>query len=256
MLSQTLGGEYEVQLPRGDVRFLTPEDFATIDLADEGAASPELKDIMDAAIDNVLSTPEFAGVTLPEGEDKLAYINSLDNAQLIDAVETEFNTLSETYLKEQADLQANREKMNAVADKIKSAQTDIAATSGVVPTGNNDEDLMNTPKEAAKKDAGILFTSSTSASVDYEKVLAPNVTRYNEFINKVKTFKNKNIKAIVVTQKQEAALGLAGLGELSFREGNFDTALLNDPIDGFIGLVFVEDKKGERQFIHTIHDCN
>lgn len=251
VLSQTLGGEYEVQLPRGDVRFLTPEDFATIDLADEGAESPELKDIMDAAIDNVLSTPEFAGVTLPEGEDKLAYINSLDNAQLIDAVETEFNTLSETYLKEQADLQANREKMNAVADKIKSAQTDIAATSGVVPTGNNDEDLMNTPspKETPKKDASILFTSSTSASVDWEKTLAPNITRYNEFINKVKTFKNKNIKAIVVTQKQEAALGLAGLGELSFREGNFDTALLNDPIYGFIGLVFVEDKKGERQFI-------
>ena len=250
VLSQTLGGEFEVQLPRGNVSFLTPEDFATIDLADEGAASPELRDIMEAAIDNVLSSPEFAGVTIPEGEDKLTAINSLSNAQLIDAVETEFNALSETYLKEQADLQANREKMNAVADKIKSAQTDIAATSGVVPTGNNDEDLMNTPKETPKKDAGILFTSSTSASVDWEKVLAPNVTRYNEFINKVKTFKNnKNIKAIVVTQKQEAALGLAGLGELSFREGNFDTALLNDPIYGFIGLVFVEDKKGERQFV-------
>jgi hypothetical protein len=250
VLSQTLGGEFEVQLPRGNVSFLTPEDFATLDLADEGAASPELRDIMEAAIDNVLSTSEFAGVTLPEGEDKLASLNSLNNAQLIDAVETEFNALSETYLKEQADLQANREKMNAVADKIKSAQTDIAATSGVVPTGNNDEDLMNTPKETPKKDAGILFTSSTSASVDWEKVLAPNVTRYNEFINKVKTFKNnKNIKAIVVTQKQEAALGLAGLGELSFREGNFDTDLLNDPIEGFIGLVFVEDKKGERQFV-------
>jgi hypothetical protein len=252
VLSQTLGGEFEVQLPRGNVSFLTPEDFETLDLADEGVESPELKDIMDAAIDNVLSTPEFAGVTLPEGEDKLASLNSLNNAQLIDAVETEFNALSETYLKEQADLQANREKMNAVADKIKSAQTDIAATSGVVPTGNNDEDLMNSPspKETPKKDAGILFTSSTSASIDWEKVLAPNVTRYNEFINKVKTFKNnKNIKAIVVTQKQEAALGLAGLGELSFREGNFDTDLLNDPVYGFIGLVFVEDKKGERQFV-------
>jgi len=142
--------------------------------------------------------------------------------------------------------------MNAVADKIKSAQTDLAATAGVVPTGNNEEDLMNTPspKETPKKDAGILFRSSTSASVDWEKTLAPNITRYNEFINKVKEFKNKkNIKAIVVTQKQEAALGLAGLGELSFREGNFDTDLLNDPIYGFIGLVFVEDKKGERQFV-------
>ncbi len=255
VLSQTLGGEFEVQLPKGNVSFLTPEQFKTLDLAEEGTESPELRDIMEAAIDNVLAKPEFADITIPENElDKLGYVNSLNNATLIDAIEDEFNGLAEDYLKEQADLQANREKMNEVADKIKSAQTDLAATSGVVPTGNNEQDLMNTPKETLKetpkKDASILFTSSTSASVDWEKTLAPNITRYNEFINKVKTFKNsKNIKAIVVTQKQEAALGLAGLGELSFREGNFDTSLLNDPIEGFIGLVFVEDKKGERQFV-------
>lgn len=251
VLSQTLGGEFEVQLPKGNVSFLTPEQFKTLDLAEEGTESPDLKDIMDAAIDNVLAKPEFADITIPENElDKLGYVNSLNNATLIDAIENEFNGLAEDYLKEQADLQANREKMNQVADKIKSAQTDLAATSGTVPTGNNEQDLMNTPRETPKKDASILFTSSSSASIDWEKVLAPNVTRYNEFINKVKTFKNsKNIKAIVVTQKQEAALGLAGLGELSFREGNFDTDLLNDPIEGFIGLVFVEDKKGQRQFI-------
>jgi hypothetical protein len=251
VLSQTLGGEFEVQLPKGNVSFLTPEQFKTLDLAEEGTESPELRDIMEAAIDNVLAKPEFADITIPENEiDKLGYVNSLNNATLIDAIEDEFNGLAEDYLKEQADLQANREKMNDVADKIKSAQTDLAATSGVVPTGNNEQDLMNTPKETPKKDASILFTSSTSASIDWEKTLAPNITRYNEFINKVKTFKNsKNIKAIVVTQKQEAALGLSGLGELSFREGNFDTSLLNDPIEGFIGLVFVEDKKGERQFV-------
>ena len=250
VLSQTLGGELEVQLPRGNVSFLSPEQFKTLNLAEEGAESPELRDIMDSAIDNVLSKPEFADIVVPEGEDKLDYINSLNNAALTDAIEAEFSVNAEDYLKQQADLQANREKMNTAADKIKSAQTDLAATSGVVPTGSNDEDLMNTPKESPKKDAGILFTSSSSASIDWNKTLAPNVTRYNEFINKVKDFKNrKNIKAIVVSQKQEAALGLSGLGALSFREGNFDTDLLNDPIEGFIGLVFVEDKKGERQFI-------
>jgi predicted NAD-dependent protein-ADP-ribosyltransferase YbiA (DUF1768 family) len=250
VLSQTLGGELEVQLPRGNVSFLSPEQFKKLNLAEEGAESPELRDIMDSAIDNVLSKPEFADIVVPEGEDKLEYINSLNNAALTDAIEAEFSVNAEDYLKQQADLQANRNKMSAAADKIKSAQTDIAATSGVVPTGSNDEDLMNTPKESPKKDAGILFTSSSSASIDWNKTLAPNVTRYNEFINKVKDFKNrKNIKAIVVSQKQEAALGLSGLGELSFREGNFDTSLLNDPVEGFIGLVFVEDKKGERQFI-------
>lgn len=250
VLSQTLGGELEVQLPRGNVSFLTPEQFKTLDIAEDDYQSPELKDIMDSAIDDVLAKPEFAGITVPEGEDKLDYINSLSDSALIDAVEKEFDVRAEEYLKEQANLQANRDKMNAAADKIKSAQTDIAATAGGVPTGNNEQDLMNTPKESPKKDAGILFTSSTSASIDWNKTLSPNVTRYNEFINKAKDFKNrKNIKVIVVTQKQEAALGLSGLGELSFREGNFDTSLLNDPIEGFIGLVFVEDKKGERQFI-------
>jgi hypothetical protein len=252
VLSQTLGGELEVQMPTGNITFLSPEQFKNLNLAEEGAESPELRDIMDSTIDNVLSKPEFAGIVVPEEEDKLNYINSLNNAALIDAIEAEFSVRAEDYLKQQADLQANRNKMSAAADKIKSAQTDLAATSGVVPTGMNDEDLMNTPssKETPKKDASILFTSSSSASIDWSKTLAPNVTRYNEFINKVKDFKNrKNIKAIIVSQKQEAALGLSGLGALSFREGNFDTDLLNDPIEGFIGLVFVEDKKGERQFI-------
>jgi hypothetical protein len=250
VLSQTLGGEYEVQLPQGNVSFLTTEDFATIDLADEGTESPELRDIMDASIDEILSKPEFKDITIPEGEDKLAYINSLNNAQLIDAIESDFNVRAEDYLKQQADLQANRDKMNEAANQIKSAQTDLSSTAGVVPTGNNDEDSMNVSKESAKKSADILFTSSSSASMDLNKTLAPNVTRYNEFINKVRDFKNrKNIKTIIVSQKQEAALGLAGLGELSFREGNFDTELLNDPIEGFIGAVFIEDKKGERQFI-------
>ena len=250
VLSQTLGGEFEVQLPRGNVSFLTPDQFKTLDIAEDDYQSPELKDIMESAIDDVLSKPEFADIAVPEGEDKLDYVNSLNNPTLINAVEKEFDVRAEEYLKEQANLQANREKMNAVADKIKSAQADLAATSGTIPTGNNEQDLMNTPKESPRKDASILFRSSTSASFDWEKTLAPNVTRYNEFINKAKDFKNKkNIKVIVVTQKQEAALGLAGLGELSFREGNFDTSLLNDPIEGFIGLVFVEDKKGERQFV-------
>ncbi len=250
VLSQTLTGELEVQLPKGNVTFMTPEQFKTLDIAEDDYQSPELKDIMESAIDEVLSKPEFADITIPELEDKLDYVNSLNNPALTDAIETEFNVRAEEYLKQQADLQANREKMNAVANSIKSAQTDLAATAGAVPTGNNEEDLMNTPKESPKKDASILFTSSSSASMDWNKTLAPNVTRYNEFVNKVKEFKNrKNIKVITVTQKQEAALGLSGLGELSFREGNFDTSLLNDPVEGFIGLVFVEDKKGERQFI-------
>ena len=250
VLSQTLTGELEVQLPKGNVTFMTPEQFKTLDIAEDDYQSPELKDIMESAIDEVLSKPEFADITIPDLEDKLNYVNSLNNAALTDAIETEFNVRAEEYLKQQADLQANREKMNAVAASIKSAQIDLAATAGVVPTGNNEEDLMNTPKESPKKDASILFTSSSSASMDWNKTLAPNVTRYNEFVNKVKDFKNrKNIKVITVTQKQEAALGLSGLGELSFREGNFDTSLLNDPVEGFIGLVFVEDKKGERQFI-------
>ncbi len=34
VLSQTLGGEFEVQLPRGNVSFLTPDQFKTLDIAE------------------------------------------------------------------------------------------------------------------------------------------------------------------------------------------------------------------------------
>ena len=255
VLSQTLGGEFEVKLPNGDVKFLSPEQFKAYEISDEDNTSEELKSIMDKAISTVLGKSKFADITVPEGVDPLEHINSLGNKDLIDAVAKEFKKNSEDFLKQQADAQARRDRMNQYADQLRKTQEAAQVNSGNVATGSNNEDLASIPFEEFKKALDRLFTSTTSDSITWAaeegRTLAPHVVRYNEFINKVKTFKNrKNIKVMLVTPNQEDALGLTGLAEMSFRAGNMDVATVNDPKIGFIGAVFIQtDKKGVRSFV-------
>ena len=255
VLSQTLGGEYEVKLPNGDVQFLSPEQFKEYQISDIDNSSDELKSVMDNAINSVLKKKAFNDIVVPEGEDPLEYINSLDNKDLTDAVVAEFKKNAAEFVKKQADVQARREKMNQYAEQLKKTQEAIQKNSGTVPTGSNIIDLANTVKEEMRKAANRLFTATISDSIDWAakegRTLAPHVTRFNEFINNVRNFKNrKNIKVMLVTPNQEAALGLTGLAEMSFRAGNLDVSQVNDPKIGFVGAVFISiDKKGNREFV-------
>jgi hypothetical protein len=255
VLSQTLGGEYEVKLPSGDIQFLSPEQFKEYQISDIDNSSDELKSIMDDAISSVLKKKAFNDIVIPEGEDPLDYINSLDNKDLTDAIAAEFKKNAADFIKKQADGQARREKMNQYAEQLKKTQEAIQKNSGTVPTGSNVIDLANTVKEEMRKAANRLFTATISDSIDWAakegRTLAPHVTRFNEFINNVRNFKNrKNIKVMLVTPNQEAALGLTGLAEMSFKAGNLDVSAVNDPKIGFVGAVFISiDKKGNREFV-------
>ena len=255
VLSQTLGGEFEVKLPNGDVKFLSPEQFKAYEISDTDNSSEELKSILDSAINTVLGKSKFADITVPEGEDPLGYVNSLGNKDLIDAISKEFNKGSEEFLKQQADAQIRRDRMSQYAEQLKKTQEAAQANSGTVATGSNAEDLASIPFEDMKKALERLFTSTISDSITWAaeegRTLAPHVIRYNEFINKVKTFNNrKNIKVMLVTPKQQEALGLTGLAEMSFRAGNMDVNTINDPKIGFVGAVFIQvDKKGKRSFV-------
>ena len=54
ILSQTLGGELEVQLPNGEVTFLTPEQFRQFEIADQEVSDEDSRFILNKAIDTVL----------------------------------------------------------------------------------------------------------------------------------------------------------------------------------------------------------
>jgi len=58
VLSQTLGGELEVQLPTGDIAFMTPQQFRDYNISEDETAE-ELGYILDKAIDKVLNKKKY-----------------------------------------------------------------------------------------------------------------------------------------------------------------------------------------------------
>jgi hypothetical protein len=81
ILSETLGGEFEVRLPDGREVFLSPLEFKTYNISEEDNTSEEFKDILDQSIDDVLEYPAFRDVFEKPGKDvdKVEYINSLSD---------------------------------------------------------------------------------------------------------------------------------------------------------------------------------
>jgi hypothetical protein len=250
VIGRNLGGEYEVRLPNGKETFLTPEQFRAYELADSPMESAKLQELMDKSIDTVLNKKKYADITKPT-EDKLQYVNSLNNKGLMDDIEKEFNKRSAEFIKQQSKDREKREKLAKYAEQIRKTQEAITALSGDAPTGENNKDrssIFESMRKAFKR----LFTSTTTASREWSKEgLAAHIIRYNEFINNVKNFKNRDsIKVILVTPKFAESLGLQGLAEMSFEKGGLNVEGINDPLTGFVGAVFIEvDANNKKYFV-------
>ncbi len=268
VLSKTLGGEYEVKLPNGNVTFFTPEQFKDYEVSDVNPASPKIAEILDKAIDSVLGRKKYESIEKPT-EDKLDYINNLDNKELIDDIEQEFNEKAEEYLKELASEVARVERLMNNSEQLKKTQEDIEKLSGDNPTNDDESDIELSENfwEDMKKSAIRLFKSTINASEDWEKgPLAPHITRFIEFTNKAKDFTNRSkLKVILVTSASQKALGLDGLAQMSFEAGGDKSLLVGkeefDKLDdnkkkevitnGFVGAVVVEmDKNGNMFFVN------
>ena len=250
VIGKTLGGEYEVRLPNGQETFLTPEQFKAYQLSDSPMEASKLQEIVDRSIDTVLNKKKYSNITKPTGN-KLDYVNSLNNKELMDDIEKEFNKRSAEFVKQQAKDREKREKLAKYAEQIRKTQQAIVALSGDAPTGEDKKDkssIWEDPRKIFKR----LFTSTTTGSREWSKQgLAAHIIRYNEFINNVKNFKNRDaLKVILVTPKFAESLGLQGLAEMSFEAGGLNVKDINDPLTGFVGAVFIEvDKNNKKYFV-------
>lgn len=250
VIGRNLGGEYEVRLPNGTETFLSPEQFRAYELADSPMESAKLQELMDKSIDTVLNKKKYADIAKPT-ENKLQYVNSLNNKGLMDDIEKEFKRRSEEFVKQQAKDREKRAKLSKYAEQIRKTQQAIMALSGDAPTGEDKKDRSSI-WEDARKMFKRLFTSTTTGSREWSKQgLAAHIIRYNEFINNVKNFKNRDaLKVILVTPKFAESLGLQGLAEMSFEAGGLNVKDINDPLTGFVGAVFIEvDKNNKKYFV-------
>lgn len=266
VLSQTLGGELEVQMPDGSITFMRPDEFLPYDISETSYVTPRLQEILDNAIDNVLNRKKYADLKKPQ-ENKLDYINSLKNIELVNDVEKEFGKQSKQYLKDLAEEIARAEKLAKYKDQLQRTQEDIQKLSSDIPTRDDESDLAIVDSwEDMLKAARRLFTSTTHISEDFEKGNIPaHTTRFIEFTNNVKNLRKKfDIKVMLVTSAQENLLGLDGLSAMSFGD-SIDKSLivtkeqfdaLSDEkkkeviLNGFVGAVAIKvDKKGNKTFI-------
>lgn len=255
VLSKTLGGEFEVRLPNGKIKFLTPNEFKNYNISDTENGSEELTNALSKAIDDVLKKEEYADVdklTLVPMPNKVEYINSLDNQQLVDDIEAEFNKQAEELIKAREEEAKRQQQLLKNAEQVNKEQKDIENNSGAVATVDTSE--VESPTEGKLKSADTFFTSSISRSEDQPGEDAPHVTRSREFLNNANTIPNRGqLRAILVTPKQADALGLTGLVQLSYGVTP-DTKVedIPDALDvenGFVAQVFAIQKGKDLFFV-------
>jgi hypothetical protein len=251
VLSQTLGGEFEVRLPNGQVKFLTPTEFKDYNISDEDNTSDEMANILDKAIDTVLDREEYLSYNIelktakPEDVlDKRAFINDLDDQKLIDDIEKEFNSKTKDLLEQREKEKIAKEKLLATKETLDRELEQLAPTGGsveTIPTPPN-EFVGSTDK---RKDVDIVFLSTTSPSEDTAGEAVnnlPHIVRAKTFLNNFKFFTNRNkIKAILVTPNNAEELGLNGIVQLSYDKQLTDslTEEETDVNNGFMAQVFI-----------------
>jgi len=264
ILSETLGGEFEVRLPDGREVFLPPLEFKTYNITEEDNTSQELEDILNQSIDEVFEYPAFRDVFQKpaEGLNKLEYVNSIGDQKFTKAVLNRFNRLAKDLLEKQA-------KAKEIADRIKEAKSSLdkqqeeISASQTFPVGTLPEDAgerVDTGETGKMKAAVEFFDSSTTESEEFEDLTKsqPHVVRSRVFLNNARKFKNRNkLRAIVFTYNQEESLGLSGVTALSFKmtqeqidadKAAFETKVTNKD-NGFVGMVFVELDGKKRYFV-------
>jgi hypothetical protein len=149
-------------------------------------------------------------------------------------------------------IETEQEKLQKFAEDIEAEQKEIELKSGDVPTRDLETDISASQPSSKRKPLRWLFISTTAMSEGNPSLLTPHALRAIAFRNDAKTFPNRaDLRIILVTQKQEKALGLDGLANLSMRSVGDHTDIDN----GFVGAVYVEqgtdgiyfvDEKGER----------
>lgn len=254
ILSKSLGGEYQVKLPSGETRFMSPQEFKKYKISDLDNTSAKLSEIMDSTIDDVLKRPKYKSIEKAPATEKLKYINSIENKSLINDVEKEFRTRIEDIIKKEEEDRRRKAELLKNKEEIDKQQKDIELSSGI-PTKTiiSDDDLKGQGK---LKHYAILFTSTTTESETYQDPhkSADHIKRSRYFLNNAKRFKNRrNLRSILATAKNAESLGLKGIVQLSYgKDNSVDVNSIegvNDVDNGFIGSVFVEQDRGKLYFV-------
>jgi len=207
VLSKTLGGEYQVKLPDGTETFLKPEEFKQYQIVEQEIDPKEIEALVDESIDAVLAKKKYKNIAKPT-DNKLSYINSLDNEELIKDVEKEVADRSEGFIAELV-----KQDELAQQSEIKKALEETSDV-GVQTLGITDDGKVKSYNPSAKKSNQDVVDGTTAPVEGYsqKEPLAEHHVRANRFGANYYTFANKdNFRGVIVTQGNEAQVGVPGL---------------------------------------------
>ena len=240
VLSKTLQGEYEVKLPDGSRQFLTPQEFKRYNLSEATQDKDTIASILDKAIDKVLARAKYGELEKPT-ENKLDYVNSLDNTELVNDIQKEFANTSKEYIAKKA------KEFEAIRKGNLSKELQLTADENSIPTT---EDDSNYEVDARKTDQQVQ-DSSTPATQKFNQgvPLADHHVRANQFgANFYALPGNENFRGVVVTSTNEKQIGLPGLTQWLKEKGTNDDSI--DPKETIVMVVMGTDPiSGGRFFV-------
>jgi len=251
VLSQTLGGEYEVKLPDGSVTFMTPNEFKDYQVSGD-PASTGIKQILDAAIASAMGKKKFAGITVPEGEDALEYANSLGNSELIDEIQKEFDKKSKDYLKQAAEEEAALQEATLEQELIETSDDESVQNAIPVeePQNAEEEPQLKEYEPASKKTDEEVVDSTTAPTKGFsqKEPLAEHHVRANKFGANFYDFPNReNLRGIVVTSKNQDKV-LPGLTQW-LKDKGLATANIDPNETIAMVIVEVDPKTGKKKLV-------
>lgn len=240
VLSKTLGGEYEVTLPDGTTTFLKPSDFKQYELTEQEVDEEDLKGIVDEAIDTVLNKKKYSNIAKPTGN-KVAYVNALNNPQLLADIEKEVDKRVDEFFGKAADEEATLKDKTVTTELDNTSDVGIQTTD--IDAGTFEPDPKKTDQEA---------TDSTVAPVEgysQKEPLADHHIRANRFGANYYSFPNRdNFRGIIITQGNEEKVGVPGLMQWLKDKGRAEAPV--DPSTTIAMVVMgVDPVTNERYFV-------
>ena len=161
-------GTFEVNLPNG-TQILSKDDFKDIKLNDLPGTEEKVKQTVSDSIDEVLSRDKYKDIPAPQGEveDKIKYINSLNNKELVDAIEEKVNKENQIF---QESLKAQKEELSNINkdEKVKKVILGSLEKGGL----NNSPEEQGEPyvfEPSSKKGANIMFAATRAFSPGFSK---------------------------------------------------------------------------------------
>lgn len=193
ILSKTLGGEFEVQLPTGDITFFKPEDFKKYNVIEDDNGSQEINQIVkDAALEGI---KKFYPELDTTDQDPLEVLNNLNDQELSDYVESKVKAKMQEYqetlakIAKEAEELAENQKLESELQQTYSSDIQIL----------DDEEKAPSEADSRKSDMHIVTGTISSPNIPgYENSNAlgfnlNNLPNRNKLVGVYITSKNENL---------------------------------------------------------------